>query len=95
MVYRYSLQEIGVPIDGPAPMFRNNNSVVLDTPRPTSILKNNYNTCAYHHVWEAIATGIAKFTHIPSKANCADILIESLSSADFNELVKPLLFCIL
>ena len=39
MEYRYALQEMGVPIDGPALMLGDNNSVVLNTTMPTSMLK--------------------------------------------------------
>ena len=83
---------IGVPLDGPALMLADNNSVVLNTTIPKSVLKKKHNACAYYHVREAIAAGIVKFSHIRSEMNYADILTKSLSSNDFHTLVKPLLF---
>ena len=92
MEYRYSLRMMGVPLDGPALMLGDNNSVVLNTTMPNSVLKKKHNACAYHRVREAIAAGIVKFSHIRSEMNYADILTKSLSSNDFHTLVKPLLF---
>lgn len=92
MEYRYILRMMGVPLDGPALMLGDNNSVVLNCSMPSSVLKKKHNACSYHRVREAIAAGILKFTHIPSESNYADILTKALSSATFHQLVKPLLF---
>jgi hypothetical protein len=47
--YRYMLRMIGVPIDGPPVlMLGNNQSVVLNTIVPSSILKKKHNSLAYH-----------------------------------------------
>ena len=41
MEVRYALRMMGVPFDGPALMLGNNNSVVLNTTMPNSMLKNS------------------------------------------------------
>jgi hypothetical protein len=47
---RYKLHMMGIPIDGPASVFCDNNSVV-----PESQLKKKHNAIAYHRTREACA----------------------------------------
>ena len=54
---------LGVPVDGPSFMLGDNNSMVLNTSVPSSVLKKKHHACAYH-VCEAIAGGIVNFVHI-------------------------------
>jgi hypothetical protein len=90
---RYVLPMLGVPIDGPALLLGDNNSVgVLNTSIPSSILKKKHHACAYHRVREAIAGGIMNFIHIPGVTNYADVLSKPLSNDAFHGLIKPLLF---
>ena len=63
---RYQLRMLGVPIDGPAIMYGDNQSVVLNTTVPSSVLKKKHHACAYHRVREAIAAKIIIFRHIRS-----------------------------
>ena len=83
---------LGVPVDGLALLLGDNNSVVLNTTVPSSILKKKHHACAYHRVREAIAGGIMNFVHIPGKTNYADVLSKPLPGEAFHNLVKPLLF---
>ena len=90
--YRYALRMLGTPVDGPALMLGDNNSVILNTTVPSSTLKKKHNALAYHRIREAIAGGIMRFAHIASVENFADILTKPLANAAFHSLVKPLLF---
>jgi hypothetical protein len=89
---RYVLRMLGVPIDGPALMLGDNNSVVLNTSVPSSVLKKKHHACAYHRVREAIAGKIIIFVHIRSETNYADVLSKPLANDAFHTLIKPLLF---
>jgi hypothetical protein len=89
---RYVLRMVGVEVDGPAILLGDNNSVVLNTSVPSSVLKKKHHACAYHRVREAIAGGIMKFAHIPGKTNYADVLSKPLPNDVFHGLIKPLLF---
>jgi hypothetical protein len=73
-------------------MLGDNNSVVLNTSVPSSILKKKHHACAYHRVRKAIAGGIMNFVHIPGITNYADVLSKPLSNDAFHGLIKPLLF---
>ena len=90
--YRYLLRAMGVAPDGPAMLLGDNNSVVLNSTMPNSVLKKKHNACSYHRVREAIAAGIMKFCHIPTEKNCADLMTKPKNGAPFQRLVNPLLF---
>ena len=62
---QHNLRSLGVPLDGPALLPGDNQSVVLNTTVPSSILKKKHNAVAYHHIGEAIVCGITRFVHIP------------------------------
>ena len=55
---RYKLCMFGIPLDGEANMFVDNQSVALNATIPSSTLKKKHNSIAYHRVHEAIAACI-------------------------------------
>jgi hypothetical protein len=89
---RYQLRMLGVPVDGPAIMYGDNQSVVLNTTVPSSVLKKKHHACAYHRVREAIAAKIIILRHIRSTENFADLLTKPLAGETFHKLIKPYLF---
>ena len=89
---RYTLRMFGVLLDGPAWMFGDNLSVVVNSTIPQSTLKKRHNALAYHRVREAIAAGILNFVHINGKENPADILTKFRSSREWFPLLKPILY---
>ena len=92
--YRYALRMMGAEPDGPALLLGDNNSVILNCTMPNLVLKKKASACLYHRIREAIASGVMKFSHIPSKMNYADILTKPVPGPQFRELVRPLLFCV-
>ena len=88
----YTLQMIGVPIDGSALMLGDNKSVVINTTIPSSALKKKHNAIAYHRVHEAVAVRLIRFCHIDSKINVADVLTKPLDNQSFHHLIRPFLF---
>ena len=92
MELRYQLRMLGVPIDGPSMMYGDNQSVVLNTTVPFSVLKKKWHACSYHRVREAIAGKIIVFKHINSEENFADVLTKPLDSNTFHALIQPHLF---
>ena len=88
------LHMLGVPVDGLSLMLGDNNSVVLNTSVPSSVLKKKHHACAYHQVCKAIAGRIVNFVHIQSETNFVDMLSKPLANDAFHTLVKPLLLCV-
>jgi len=90
--WRYRLRMLGVPIDGPALMLGDNNSVILNTTLPSSQLKKKHNAIAYHRVREAVAAKILRFAKVHTSKNYADILNKPLPPSEFQSKVHPVLF---
>jgi hypothetical protein len=83
---------MGIPIDGPAWMFGDNQSVITSSNIPHSNLNKRHNALSYHRVREAISAKILYFIHIDGKLNPSDILTKFLSWAKFWPLIQPMLF---
>jgi hypothetical protein len=54
----YTLSMMGIPIDGPAWMFGDNQSVITSSTITHSNLNKQHNALSYHHVREAISANI-------------------------------------
>ena len=92
MDLRYTLRMMGIPLDGPAWMFGDNQSVITSSTIPHSNLNKRHNALSYHRVREAIASKVLYFIHVDGKHNPSDILTKFLSWANFWPLIQPLLF---
>ena len=89
---RYTLRMMGIPIDGPAWLFGDNQSVVTSSTIPQSTLNKRHNALSYHRVRENIAAGVIHFMHIAGKTNPSDVLTKYLGWSKFWPLVQPILF---
>ena len=78
---RFTLRSYGVPLDGPAWMFGDNQSVITSSTIPHSKLSKRWNALSYHRVRESVAAGILRFHFIDSKENPSDILTKA---TDYN-----------
>lgn len=92
MDLRYTLRMMGIPLDGPAWMFGDNQSVITSSNIPHSNLNKRHNALSYHRVREAISAGILYFMHIDGKLNPSDILTKFLAWVKFWPLIQPMLF---
>ena len=63
----------GVPIDGPADVFFDNQSVVTNSSIPYSVLNKKHNSIYYHRFWEAHTAGMIRVGWILGDYNKADI----------------------
>jgi hypothetical protein len=92
MDLRYTLRMMGVPLDGPAWLFGDNEGVIKNSNIPHSPLKKRHNALAYHRVREAIAGGIMHFLKIDGIANPSDHLTKFCGHAKSWPFIKALLF---
>ena len=60
---KLTLQSIGVPVESPAWMIGDNQSVITSSTIPHSMLGKRHNALSYHRVRSAVAHGILKFCH--------------------------------
>ena len=76
---RYKLRMFGIPIDGAADVFCDNQGVVKNTSLPESVLSKKHNAINYHAVREAVAAGIMRVAKEDGETNLADLLTKSLN----------------
>jgi hypothetical protein len=89
---RHDLRMLGIPLVGPANMFCDNQSVVLNSTVPSSMLKKKHNAISYHKVRESIAAGSIRVAKEPTESNLADILTKPLAGPRFKKLISHILF---
>jgi hypothetical protein len=82
---------MGVPYDGKAYMFCDNQSVIISGTIPHSSLNKRHNALAYHRVRETIASDMIWFFHISGKINPANVLTKFLEHVTFWPLIRPFL----
>ena len=75
---RYKLRMLGVPLDGPANVFGDNDTVIKSASNPEATLKKKNVSIAYHKCRECFASGIASMYYIRSEENLADLLTKVL-----------------
>lgn len=76
---RYKLRMFGIPIDGPADVFCDNQGVVNNTTMPQSTLSKKHNAVNYHACREAACAGIWRIAKEDTETNLADLLTKTLS----------------
>ena len=89
---RYKLRMFGIPIEGPANVFCDNEGVVKNTSIPESVLNKKHVSIAYHSVCEAVAAGNMRVAKEASETNLADLLTKPLSQAKRNRLLDCILW---
>ena len=78
---RYKLRMFGVPIDGPANVYCDNEAVYKNTVLPESTLKKKHHSIAYHCCCQAVACGVMRVAKQGTDKNLADLFTKVLSSA--------------
>ena len=86
------LRYLGVTVRGSTILFGDNESVVNSGALPHAQLHKRHNALSFHRVREGIAARIAKFYHVASKSNPADILSKHWGYSQVWQLLQPLLF---
>jgi hypothetical protein len=89
---RNDLRMLGIPLVGPANLFCDNQSVVVNSTVPSSMLKKKHNSISYHKVRESIAAGTIRVAKEPTESNLADILTKPLAGPRFKKLISHILY---
>ena len=74
---RYKLRMFGIPLNGPANIFCDNEAVYRNTSDPSSTLKKRHQSIAYHTCRESVASGMALIFKEAGETNLSDILTKS------------------
>ena len=89
---RYKLRMFGVPIEGPANVFCDNNGVVKNTSLPESTLTKKHNAINYHVVREAAAAEILRVGKEDGMTNLADLFTKVLTADRRHALCKHIMY---
>ncbi|KAI2490038.1 Reverse transcriptase (RNA-dependent DNA polymerase) [Fragilaria crotonensis] len=89
---RYKLRMFGVPIDGPAQVYCDNQGVVKNTSVPESVLSKKHNAINYHAVREAAAAGVLEVHKEDTQTNLADLFTKVLPADRRRDLLGSILY---
>ncbi len=78
----FKLRMMGIPVEEPAFVFGNNQSVLANTTTPASTLKKKSNAIAYHFVREGCALDEWRTAYINMHDNVADLFTKPLPSGE-------------
>ena len=78
-VIRYTLRMFGIPVDEPAFIYGDNQSVLINVSAPESTLKKKSHSVAYHFVREGCAADEWRTTYIHTSLNFSDLITKPLS----------------
>ena len=79
---RYKLRMMGIPVDLPAYVFGDNQSVLSNSSKPHSVLKKKSSSIAYHFVREGVAKNEWRTTYLSTHLNPADMCTKSLPGGE-------------
>jgi hypothetical protein len=89
---RYKLRMMGIPLEGPANVLVDNETVMKNSTIPSSTLQKKHNAICYHCVREAVACGIIRVAHIPSDQNLADMFTKMLGATKLHAFCQQILY---
>lgn len=89
---RYKLRMFGIPIDGPADVFCDNEAVTKNCSIPESTLKKKHHSIAYHRNRQAVADGTIRIAKEDSETNLADAFTKLLTSIRRNFLYNKFMY---
>jgi len=78
---RYKLRMFGIPVEGPANIYCDNEAVTKNTQVPESTLKKKHHSIAYHRCREAVAAGTVRVAKQGTRKNLADLFTKVLTAA--------------
>ena len=78
---RYKLRMFGIPIDGPANVYCDNEAVYKNTVLPESTLTKKHHSIAYHRCRQAVAAGTMRVAKQGTDKNLADLFTKVLTVA--------------
>jgi hypothetical protein len=89
----YMLRMMGVPIDGPASIYCDNQLVFKNASRPESMCNKKLNSIAYHHTREAQAAETVHMAWESGESNLSDLFTKLLPGPHLHDLYEqdPLL----
>ena len=89
---RFKLHSFGIPIDRPTDVFCNNEAVTKTSSNPSTTLAKKHNAVAFHKCREAVAMGMIRVAHEPTKTNISDLLTKTKARVDRKRLIDAFMY---
>ena len=87
---RFKLRMFGIPLEGPANILGDNESVVGSCSKVEQKLNKKHNAICYHAVCEAAAAGWIRVGWEPTARNVADLFTKMLSTDKRRDLLRSI-----
>jgi hypothetical protein len=89
---RYKLRMMGVPIDGPASIYCDNQSVFKNASRPESVCNKKHNSCAYRCTHEVQAAETTRVAWESGELNLSHLFMKLLPGPCLHDLMNRILY---
>ena len=89
---RYKLRMFGIPIDGPANVYCDNEAMYKNVANPSSVLSKKMHSISYHYCREAVAAEVIRIAKEDSLTNLADLFTKVLTKARRDELLDRFMY---
>jgi hypothetical protein len=89
---RYRSRMMGVPLDGPANVLVDNNTVVKNLTIPSSTLRRKHNAVCYHVVRENVTSKTIQIAYVPSEQNLGDMFTKMLGATKLHTMCQNILY---
>jgi hypothetical protein len=83
---RQLLTDLGLNLQGPTPVFCDNQSTIRNVTRGCTSRKTRHISLKYHLSRDLASKGIIRMVYVPIADNCADLLTKPVPLATFNHL---------
>ena len=82
----------GIPLDGPANLYCDNEAVYKNVALPSSVLNKKMHGISYHFCPEAVASGICRIAKEDTVSNLADLFTKVLGKPRRDELLNRFMY---
>lgn len=89
---RYKIRMFGIPIDGPASVYCNNEAVYKNASIPESVLNKKMHRIFYYFCREAIAADVVQVVKEDTSMNLADLFTKVMGRVKRNSLLGRFMY---
>jgi len=89
---RYKLRMFGIPIEGPANVYCDNEAVFKNVALPSSVLSKKMHSISYHFCREAVAAEIVRVAKEDTATNLSDIFTKVMGKVRRDELLDRFMY---
>ncbi len=89
---RYKLRMFGIPVEGPADIFCDNESVFKNVSIPESVLSKKQHSISYHSARESVASGIVRIAKEGTGTNLSNLFTKIMSRPKWEGLLSRFMY---